>query len=174
MNKKAIPFAIASSVYEIPFSFYKENGIKHILLDLDNTLACYKDKLPSEKAKKLIQSLKENGYEVAIASNNTNKRVLEFAKELGIPAYCALRKPFSGPLKSLMRKEGFSKEDTVLIGDQILTDVYAANGAGVRAILCKPLTELDPLWTRVNRFFSKKKMKQLYQEPYKKLWREIP
>ena len=48
MNKKAIPFAIASSVYEIPFSFYKENGIKHILLDLDNTLACYKDKLPSE------------------------------------------------------------------------------------------------------------------------------
>ena len=62
MNKKAIPFAIASSVYEIPFSFYKENGIKHILLDLDNTLACYKDKLPSEKTKKLIQSLKENGY----------------------------------------------------------------------------------------------------------------
>ena len=54
MNKKAIPFAIASSVYEIPFSFYKENGIKHILLDLDNTLACYKDKLPSEKTKKLI------------------------------------------------------------------------------------------------------------------------
>ena len=68
----------------------------------------------------------------------------------------------------------FSKEDTVLIGDQILTDVYAANSAGIRAILCKPLTELDPLWTRVNRFLSKKKMKQLYQEPYKKLWREIP
>ena len=174
MNKKAIPFAIASSVYEIPFSFYKENGVKHILLDLDNTLACYKDKFPSEKTKKFIQSLKENGFEVAIASNNTSKRVLDFAAEFKIPAYCALRKPFSGPLKSLMKREGFSKEDTILIGDQILTDVYAANGAHIRAILCKPLTKLDPPWTRVNRFLSKRKMKQLYQEPYKKLWREIP
>ena len=62
MNKKAIPFAIASSVYEIPFSFYKENGIKHILLDLDNTLACYKDKLPSEKTKKFIQTTPDAGH----------------------------------------------------------------------------------------------------------------
>lgn len=174
MNKKAIPFAIASSVYNIPFSFYKENGIQNILLDLDNTLACYKDKFPSQKTKDFISSLKENGFRVAIASNNTNKRVLEFAKELEIPAYCALRKPFPGPLKTLLKKEGLSKKNTVLIGDQILTDVYAGNGAGIKVILTKPLTKLDPPWTRVNRFLSKRKMKQLYQEPYKQLWREIP
>ncbi len=173
MNKRAIPFAIAKSVYDIPLSFYKENGIKHILLDLDNTLASYKEKRPSLKTKELIKKLKEAGLSVAIASNNTNERVHNFAKELEIPAYCALRKPFAGPLKKLMKKENLEQSSTVLIGDQILTDVYAGNRAGIRVILTKPLTPLDPPWTKINRFLSRNKMKKLYKEPYKSKWKEI-
>ena len=173
MKNKAIPFAIAKSVYQIPISFYINNGIKHVLLDLDNTLASYKDKLPSEETKKLIQSLKDAGLSVAIASNNTNERVRNFAKELGINAYCDMRKPFAGPLKKVIQKEGFNPDETTLIGDQILTDVYAANKAGIKAILCMPLTPLDPPWTRINRFFAKGKMKKLYKEPYKHMWKEI-
>ncbi len=173
MNKKAIPFAIAKNAYSIPVSFYKENNIKNVLFDLDNTLACYKDKEPSKETFALIESLKKEGIFVAIASNNTNKRVLDFSKELNIPAYCALKKPFSGPLKKLLEKESLKIEETVLVGDQILTDVYAANGAGIRAILCYPLTKLDPIWTRINRILSKGKMKKLYKEPYKNMWRAI-
>ena len=78
MNKKAIPFAIALSVYDIPLSFYKDNNIKHVLLDLDNTLASYKEKTPSLKTKELINSLKNLGLSVAIASNNTSERVHNF------------------------------------------------------------------------------------------------
>ncbi len=173
MNKKAIPFAIAKSVYKIPLSFYAENGIKHILLDLDNTLASYKEKTPSKETKELIKTLKDAGLSVAIASNNTNERVHNFAKELGIPAYCAMKKPFSGPLKKVIEKESFNPNETILIGDQILTDVYAANGAGIRAILCKPLTPLDPPWTKINRFLAKGKMRKLYKKPYINMWKEI-
>lgn len=173
MKNKAIPFAIATSVYQIPISFYIDNGIKHILLDLDNTLASYKDKSPSKETKDLIQNLKNNGLSVAIASNNTSERVHNFAKELDIKAYCNMKKPFAGPLKKVIMNEGFNPNETVLIGDQILTDVYAANKAGIRAILCKPLTPLDPPWTRVNRFLARGKMKKLYKEPYKHMWKEI-
>lgn len=173
MNKKAIPFAIATSAYDIPLSFYKENNIKHILFDLDNTLASYKEKVPSDKAKELIKRLKENGLSVAIASNNTSERVHNFAKELDIPAYCALRKPFAGPLKKVIEKEKLNKNETVLIGDQILTDVYAGNKAGIRVILTKPLTPLDPPWTKINRVLARGKMRKLYKEPYKSQWKEI-
>lgn len=173
MNKLAIPYAIAKSAYDIPLSFYKENGIKHILFDLDNTLASYKDDKPNEKTKELVISLKKEGIHVSIASNNTSKRVHTFAKDLDIPAYCALRKPFAGPLKKLLKREGMNPNETFLIGDQILTDVYAGNKAGIRVILCMPLTKLDPPWTKVNRFLSKMKMKQLYKEPYKNMWKGI-
>ena len=171
MNKKAIPFAIFKSVYDIPLSFYKENGIKYVLLDLDNTLVSYKEKKPNPRVHSLIDSLKENGIHIAIASNNTNKRVLDFASDLGINAYCALKKPFSGPLKKVMKKEGIEPKEALLIGDQILTDVYAGNGAGIKVVLTLPLTRLDPPWTKINRFLSKGKVKQLLKDEYKYLWR---
>lgn len=173
MNKLAIPFAIAKSVYAIPLSYYKDNGIECIFLDLDNTLASYKDKIPSQEAKDLIKSLKEAGLKVAIASNNTSKRVNDFAEDLRIPAYCNLRKPFGGPLKKVMEKEKIDPNKTVLIGDQIMTDVYAGNRAGIKVILCNPLTELDPIWTKINRFLGKGKMTKLYQKPYIDLWKGI-
>lgn len=173
MNKRAIPYAMAESAYAIPLSFYKDNGIKVVLFDLDNTLSSFKDAKPSERTLKLIANLKENGIFCAIASNNTSKRVETFAKDLGIPAYCNLKKPFAGPLKKLIKREGFTKEGTVLIGDQILTDTYAGNGAGIRVILTKPIVAYDPIWTRVNRFLSKRTLKKLYEEPYRSQWRII-
>lgn len=173
MNKLAIPFAIAKSVYDIPLSYYKDNGIEYIFLDLDNTLASYKDKTPSKEAKDLIEAMKLEGYKVAIASNNTNKRVTDFAKDLNIPAYCNLRKPFGGPLKKVMEKEHIDPAKAMLIGDQIMTDVYAGNRAGIKVVLCEPLTKLDPIWTKINRFLGKGKMKRLYEKPYKDMWKRV-
>jgi len=173
MNKKAVPFAIAKSAYDIPLSFLEENKIKVVLFDLDNTLASYKEKAPSKRTFQLIDSLKKAGIFVAIASNNTNNRVKEFAKDLGIPAYCNLKKPFSGPLKKLLQREHFNPAETALIGDQIMTDTFAGNGAGIRVILTHPLTKIDPIWTKINRFLAKGKAKKLYQEPYRSMWKEI-
>ena len=39
----------------------KNNGIKCLLFDLDNTLVPISDKKPSEKLKKFIDNLKANG-----------------------------------------------------------------------------------------------------------------
>lgn len=170
MNKRKLPWKIASDIYSIPLSFFKEEGIENILLDLDNTLASYKDKKPSKRTIDLIDSYLKAGFKVAIASNNTNERVKEFAKELGIPAYCGLAKPFSGPLKKMIAKEGFDKEKTVLIGDQIMTDAKAANKAGIKSILTMPIAPIDPIWTRINRFLSKSIIKKLKTSEYEYLW----
>ncbi len=174
MNRNAVPFAIAKSFYRIPLSFYRENDIHFLLLDLDNTLACYKDEKPTPEAIAHIRYLEENGIVCAIASNNTSTRVYTFAKDLGIPAYCRLHKPFAFGLRRLLQKEKIDPKKTVLIGDQIMTDVYAGNRAGIRVILCAPLTKLDPPWTKVNRFFAKPKKKKLFQEPYRSWWKEVP
>lgn len=174
MNHNAIPFAIAKSFYRIPLSFYQENDIHYLLLDLDNTLACYRDTEPTPEAIAHIRYLQENGIVCAIASNNTSQRVYTFAKDLGIPAYCRMHKPFASGIRRVLKQEGLDPKKTVLIGDQIMTDVYAGNRAGIRVILCYPLTKLDPPWTKVNRFFARSKKKKLFQEPYCSFWKEVP
>lgn len=174
MNHNAIPFAIAKSFYRIPLSFYQENDIHYLLLDLDNTLACYRDTEPTPEAIAHIRYLQENGIVCAIASNNTSQRVYTFAKDLGIPAYCRMHKPFASGIRRVLKQEGLDPKKTVLIGDQIMTDVYAGNRAGIRVILCYPLTKLDPPWTKVNRFFARPKKKELFLEPYRSSWKEVP
>ncbi|MBR6055748.1 MAG: YqeG family HAD IIIA-type phosphatase [Bacilli bacterium] len=168
MKKKPIWFPTyrANSIFEIPVSFYAEHGIKVVLSDLDNTLDDYRVKTPSPRTQELVKNLKEAGIDFYIASNNNSKRVSLYGKELGIKVFSGLMKPFSGPLKKLIEKQGFKKEEVVLIGDQVLTDVKAGNKAGIMTILTEPISKGDIIWTRFNRVFEKKKRKKILSENY--------
>lgn len=168
MAKKKIwvPTYQASSIYDIPVSFFVEKGITTVLSDLDNTLDAYNVKDPNERAFELVKKFKEAGIDFYIASNNTSKRVKRYAQNLGITAFCGLKKPFSGPLRKTIASHNFDKEKTVLVGDQVLTDVIAGNGAGIITILTNPVSKLDAPWTRVNRILEKGKRNRLKKEPY--------
>lgn len=173
MLKKRIPYALAKTLYEIPFSFYLGKGFKTIFLDLDNTLAPYARATPGEDAKRWAKQAKENGLSVYILSNNTGKRVGLFAKELGIEHASLMRKPFSGPLKRFLMAKDLNPNECVMVGDQIMTDVTACNGAGVRCILTDPLDPHEPPWTKFNRLFDRPKRKKIKKLGLAKPWEEI-
>lgn len=149
------PFAYENSIYEIDPLLLKKFGIKTILSDLDNTLDPIKSPHPSQKAKECIARLKENDIRLIITSNNTGERVSIYAKELGVDYASMMAKPFSYKIKAYLENNHLKKEETVLIGDQIMTDVLSGNGAGLRVILTKPLVKQEPIWTKLNRLFDR-------------------
>lgn len=164
MKMKRIPSYLADSIYEIPVSFFLEHNIKNVLSDLDNTLDSVKTKSPGEKAFELKKRLEEAGITIYIASNNTSKRVKRYSEELGVKALSGLRKPFASKLKKILVREGFKKEETCLIGDQIMTDCIAANKAGIMSILTDPLVKIDPIWTKLNRLLEKRLRKKINEQ----------
>lgn len=161
MRKIFIPTYQIKTIYDLEPSRLKELGIEVVLSDLDNTLASFRCKDAEEKTIALVNKLKDNGIAFYIASNNTSKRVQRFASTLGIKALSGLQKPLSRRLKRLLDVEGFDKSKTVLVGDQIMTDVIAGNGAGIRTILTEKLVPEDPPWTKFNRIFEKGKRKAI-------------
>ncbi|MCQ2771980.1 MAG: YqeG family HAD IIIA-type phosphatase [Bacilli bacterium] len=161
MNKIFIPTYLAKSIYDLDAETLKSLNIKTVLSDLDNTLASFRSKDADQSTLDYINSLKGNGINFYIASNNTSERVKRFASTLGIKALSGLAKPLSKRLKKLLKEEGLDLETTVLIGDQIMTDVIAGNGAGIRTILCEKLVPEDPPWTRFNRIFERGKRKKI-------------
>ncbi len=173
MRKRCIPFALANSIYELTPAFFKSIGASVLLLDLDNTLATYDSALPEERTIQWAKAIESEGIRIFICSNNSGKRVGKFAKALGCEHACWMRKPFSGPLRKLISENGFSKESVVLIGDQIMTDVKAGNGAGVRCILTEPLGKVEPLWTKINRIFDKPLRQKIKKQRLSKPWEEI-
>ena len=172
MRKRNIPFALGNNLYEIPSDFYRAHGVKVLLLDLDNTLDPYTVAEPSDSTLKWKEEMEVEGFRIVILSNNSGKRVQHYAGLLGVECRCFMKKPFSGPLKRFLKEENLSPNEVMLIGDQIQTDVLAANGAGVRCVLLEPIDPHEPPWTKFNRIFDKpkrRKIKKLHLAPN---WRE--
>ena len=50
---------------------------------------------------------------------------------------------------------GTSPEETVLMGDQVFTDVWAAHNVGIRAILVPPINDKKDIFTRFKRLLER-------------------
>lgn len=173
MNKKLIPTYHANSIFEIDVEFYKKIGAKVLLLDLDNTLDSYLAKEPTQKTIDLINKLKNNNIRPIITSNNTGERVNFYAKQLNIECFSFVRKPFRWKLLRILKRNNINKEDCLIIGDQIYTDVKCGNAAKIDTLLTEKLVEEDPIFTRFNRIFENKVKNKLYKQNKLRYWKEV-
>ena len=173
MRRRNIPFALANDIFEIAPEFYASLGVKVLFVDLDNTLDPYTVSEPTERTLAWKKSMDEAGIRVVILSNNSGKRVHHYASLLGVDCRCFMKKPFSGPLKKVMAEEHLSKDEVLLVGDQIQTDVLAGNGAGIRVILTEPLDLTEPPWTKFNRIFDRPKRKKIKARHLAPSWKEV-
>ena len=171
MNKANIPYRHATSAFEVDPSFFLNLGIKVVLCDLDNTLAFYGSSAPTPECRAWVCKMKNAGIEVYICSNGLGKRVAKFGAALNVPCAFFMRKPNPKPLLSLLKEKGWNKEEVILIGDQIQTDVLAGNRAGIKVLLTEPLGKKEPPWTKWNRLFDKPKRRKLNKKGMLISWR---
>ena len=145
---------------EASVEFLVSLGIRGVILDIDNTLEPYEHSDPGEHVVAWLDSLNKAGIKTAIVSNNNRERVERFNQNLKMPAYFKAGKPFRKNLLLAMRDMGTNKSNTVMMGDQVFTDVWAARNAGIKAILVPPINDKrDPL-TRFKRVLEKPILKK--------------
>ncbi len=150
--------------------FLSSIGVKGILLDVDNTLEPYENPLPTDKVINWFSALREEGIGAAIVSNNNKERIELFNAELKLPAYYKAKKPFKKRLLMAMSDIGTTPEETIFMGDQIFTDVWAARNAGIKVILVPPIKDKTDAFTKFKRFLEKpilKKYKRMHNEEEK-------
>ena len=155
MFKKFIPFAHAQSIYEIDVDFFKRNGVKTLFIDLDNTLDSYKAREPKERTINYINKLKEIGITPVIISNNKPHRVCGFADKTGIEFLASARKPGAKRINQEIAKRGLKKDEVMLVGDQMMTDVLAARKAKIRVVLTEKVVKEDQWTTHINRLMDR-------------------
>lgn len=155
MFKKFIPYAHSQSIYEIEMDFYKRNGIKTLFMDLDNTLDSYRAREPKPQTIEYVSELKKNKITPIIISNNKAKRVSGYANLLGVEFLSSARKPFSRRIKAEIARRNLKKDEVMLVGDQLMTDVLAAKGAGIKVVLTEKLVKEDQWTTHINRLIDR-------------------
>lgn len=117
------PKIYLNNVKEITTELLKENNIKGLLLDVDNTLIDFNHKI-LEGAKEWCQDLKKQRIKLCILSN-TNKieKVKRVAKELDLPYINFAKKPFKTGFKRAANLLELDAKNIAVAGDQIMTDV---------------------------------------------------
>ena len=127
------------SAYEIDYRALYAKGYRGIIFDIDNTLVGHN--APADRrAVHLIAVLKDIGFSVNILSNNKEPRVKSFAGRVRADDYLFLaNKPLPKGYKRAMRRMGLKRDQMLVIGDQLFTDICGANLAGMHTILVEPV-----------------------------------
>ncbi len=129
--------------------------MRGIIVDLDNTLVGYgrDDLMPADEA--WIAQAKEAGFKIVLVSNNFTTRVVRIGDRLSVPTVSAALKPLPGGFLRALKLLGTPKSATVVVGDQLFTDVLGAKLVGLHSILTHPLVPHDWHGTKILRLLER-------------------
>ena len=159
-EKLLLPDRVFPTFRDVTPELLNERGIRFIFSDIDNTLATYDDPTPPENVRTWCRNMTENGVRVSFVSNNDAARVALFNRELGYIAYAKARKPLIRTLKKAMAEAGASGENSLLLGDQLLTDCAAGKRAGMTVFIVPPIKDKTSAFFRFKRWLEVPYMKK--------------
>lgn len=147
-----MPNMRVDSVFEIDLEGLYAKGYRGIITDLDNTLVGAKAPSATPKLVEWFDKVKKCGFKLVIVSNNNLDRVSVFADPLNIEFVHAARKPAGSAFHRAMEMMKLTQKETIVVGDQMMTDVFGGNRLGLFTILVLPISMGDEgFGTRINR-----------------------
>ena len=154
MKPLLFPDEYLDSAYSIDYEKLYDGGVRGLIFDIDNTVVG-DNALADDAVIGLFRRLRNIGFRICIVSNNKKRRVEPFAIATGAVYICDAAKPNCRGYKRAMRLMRLPRRKIVAIGDQIFTDIFGANRAGIHSILVKPLDPNERFHIRLKRIAEK-------------------
>ena len=158
---KFIPDMYQKSIYHVDYDKLQDNGIKCLLIDLDNTCVPYKDKEPNKKLIDLFETLKDMDFKIIIFSNALKGRIKPFKDVLNVDCLARANKPYKKNFLKVIKLFNYDLSEVAIIGDQLYTDILGGNKVGIKTILVNPMSSDDMFITR---FIYRTLEKRIYKK----------
>ena len=154
MFDKFVPDIYTKSIYTIDYNQLKNNKIKCLIFDLNNTLVPLNLKKPNKKLIDLFEELKDMKFKIYIVSNSIKKRVEPFKEILCVDSSYLSMKPCLRKFKKIYKLNKFKDNEVAVIGDELITDIWAANRMNFVSILVNPIGTKEFVSTKFGRIFE--------------------
>lgn len=154
LENKLMPDKMVPGFACVTLELCRAMGIRGLICDIDNTLATYDDEDMPEAVERWIDTIKAAGIGVAFVSNNTAERVERFVGGRDIPGFPDAHKPGIRYFKAAAEAIGCADGGAVVLGDQLLTDSFAAHRAGLRSIIVPPIKDRTGAFFRFKRWIE--------------------
>ena len=153
MLEKYYPYEYAQSVFQIDYQKLYDRGFRGIIFDIDNTLVHHGDSSTSE-IDDLFRRIQGIGLKTILLSNNDRERTERFIKNIDTPYICDADKPEPGNYLKAVKLLGIKKEEAVVVGDQIFTDILGANRSKLASILVRFIRLDNEKWIGKRRYLE--------------------
>ena len=154
--KNLCPNLFVDKVQQINLVDLRAQGYDTMLIDLDNTLVSWRGRSINPEVALWLREAAEYGFKLCIVSNCIiGKRVHHFEELLGIPTVSKAVKPRRRKLLEAIRMLNGRPETTVVIGDQVFTDIWGGNRIGAFTILVTPVDRREYMTTVLQRAAEK-------------------
>jgi HAD superfamily phosphatase (TIGR01668 family) len=153
------PHQIAHRIEDIDLDQLKREGVRGLLLDLDNTLTLWQVDELSPAVEAWLEKARANFHVCLLSNAVRGKRVHRMAERLGVPCVHGMGpwgKPWGRAYRCALGETATRPEETVMIGDQLFTDICGARRRGMRAILVEPIGKREFFVTKINRRLARR------------------
>ena len=144
-----VPNVYQKSIYHINYEKLRDNGIKCLLFDLDNTCVPYKDTDANRRLVELFETLQDMDFKIIIFSNAMKRRIAPFKRTLNVDCLARAGKPRKKNFLKVLKLFNYNLSDVAIIGDQLYKDILGGNKAGIKTILVNPMSLDDMILTKL-------------------------
>lgn len=154
MSFSLLPRFMTRRLTDLKPEFLKEQGIRLLMLDFDNTIVPYTTNVPSSRMDAWLRQMMTTDITLCVVSNSKKDRVVQFCQHYGIACVTHAKKPFSKGIKECLSRFHIAPEQAALVGDQIFTDTLGGNCTGVKTILVKAIDNHN-FWLKARHVLEK-------------------
>lgn len=163
---KYTPTFVFSSIYDIDLDKLYAQGKRIIISDLDNTLLPYYQLDATRELTTWKKKLNMAGLKLHIITNNNDERIKKLMKTFEVDGYLTkANKPSPKKLKAYLLTNNIKLDETIFLGDQLVTDIACANNLGIDSILVKTIDNKHQKWyTKINRLRERSIINKMMKE----------
>lgn len=156
-----IPNCYVDDVYNIDYKKLYKKGYHNIIFDIDNTILPVNEVSVPNELVDLFKEIKKIGFNICLVSNNKEPRVLPPAKILDVSYLAEAKKPTKKGFEKALKILNSNVNDTIMVGDQMLSDIKGANEYGLYTILVEPVDDKYDIKTGTSRVLQNIMVKRL-------------
>jgi uncharacterized protein len=140
---------------DVPIEEFAKKGYRGVLLDIDNTLVPYGDydKIPDQN-RDWLKRAGVAGVKVILYSNASQWKIEYLKKVSGLDGVPKAYKPSALRLQKALDMAGVTKEQALMIGDQLCTDCFGGSLWNVTTVMVEPMIEKDWWGTKILRLIE--------------------
>jgi hypothetical protein len=149
------PSSNVENLEMIDLKKWYQRGIRGVLIDLDNTISPWRKNDITGEALDFFQRAAAEKIQVMLFTNAKAERAGQAAANAGIPYFPSATKPLPWRFQKAARSLGLKPNQTLMVGDQIFTDILGGNLAGCVTVLVPPLEENEYGGTKILRMMER-------------------